>query len=206
MQELKAEKPTESPADSDPVERLMNRLAEEGFESEMSPSEFEEYGEIIFRRPEKLPMAAGETVFIFTRISELNERILRQTSESVVNTYKAKSAGQKVLSVLQSTTVYHCLVTTSEQPHNELLNEFIVRSGGATFIPVVIVPGINQVLYPNLEDKVGTIRPRVEYLQFLLNERREPVNMHRQTVQAFWVSMAVVALLILAVGFSFITR
>ncbi|HEX9982780.1 MAG TPA: hypothetical protein VGF69_05925 [Thermoanaerobaculia bacterium] len=182
----------------------MNRLADEGFESEQSPTEWEEYGEIIFRRPEKLPMAAGETVFIFTRIPELNERILRQTSESVVNTYKAKSTGQKMLSVLQSTTVYHCLVCTSEQPHNELLNDFITRSGGATFIPVVIVPEINQVLYPNLEDKVGTIRPRVEYLQYLLHERKDKVNMHRQTVQAFWVSMAVVALLILAVGFSFI--
>jgi hypothetical protein len=204
MQELKAEKPTESPAGTDPVERLMNRLADEGFESEQSPTEWEEYGEIIFRRPEKLPMAAGETVFIFTRIPELNERILRQTSESVVNTYKAKSTGQKMLSVLQSTTVYHCLVCTSEQPHNELLNDFITRSGGATFIPVVIVPEINQVLYPNLEDKVGTIRPRVEYLQYLLHERKDKVNMHRQTVQAFWVSMAVVALLILAVGFSFI--
>jgi hypothetical protein len=204
MQELKAEKPTESPAGTDPVERLMSRLADEGFESEQSPTEWEEYGEIIFRRPEKLPMTAGETVFIFTRIAELNERILRQTSESVVNTYKAKSTGQKMLSVLQSTTVYHCLVCTSEQPHNELLNDFITRSGGATFIPVVIVPEINQVLYPNLEDKVGTIRPRVEYLQYLLHERKDKVNMHRQTVQAFWVSMAVVALLILAVGFSFI--
>jgi hypothetical protein len=70
---------------------------------------------------------------------------------------------------------------------------------------VVIVPGINEVLYPNLEDKVGVIRPRVEYLQYLLGERRETVDMHKPTVQALWVSVAVVALLLVAVIFSFFT-
>jgi len=77
-----------------------------------------------------------------------------------------------------------------------------VRSGGATFIPVVIVPEINQVLYPDLEEKIGSIRPRVEYLQFLLGERREPVNMHRQTVQAFWISVSVAVVLLAAILFS----
>ncbi len=204
MQELKAEKPIESPADSDPVTRLMQRLREEGFSSNQPEDEWNNFGEVIFSRPEKISVATGETVFIFTRIPELNERVLRQTSQSVVNTYKAKNLTQKALSVLQSTTVYHCLVTTSDQPHNEVLNDFITRSGGATFIPVVIVPEINQVLYPNLEEKIGSIRPRVEYLQFLLGERREPVNMHRQTIQAFWISMAVVAVLLAAVLFSVI--
>jgi len=204
MQELKAEKPIESPADSDPVTRLMQRLREEGFSSNQPEDEWNNFGEVIFSRPEKISVATGETVFIFTRIPELNERVLRQTSQSVVNTYKAKNVTQKALSVLQSTTVYHCLVTTSDQPHNEVLNDFITRSGGATFIPVVIVPEINQVLYPNLEEKIGSIRPRVEYLQFLLGERREPVNMHRQTIQAFWISMAVVAVLLAAVLFSVI--
>ena len=80
--------------------------------------------------------------------------------------------------------------------------DIISRRGGATFIPVVIVPEINQVLYPNLEEKIGSIRPRVEYLQYLLGERREPVNMHRQTVQAFWISLVVVVLLLAAVAFS----
>jgi hypothetical protein len=206
MHELKAEKPIESPADSDPVSRLMQRLREEGFTSNQPADEWESFGEVIFTRPEKISVATGETVFIFTRIPELNERVLRQTSQSVVNTYKAKSVTQKALSVLQSTTVYHCLVTTSDQPHNEILNDFITRSGGATFIPVVIVPEINQVVYPNLEEKIGSIRPRVEYLQFLLGERREPVNMHRQTVQAFWISLAVVAVVLAAILFSFIPR
>lgn len=202
MQELKAEKPTESPADSDPVSRLMQRLRQEGFQSDQGEDEFVQFGEVIFTRPEKISMARGETVFIFTRVPEVNERVLRQTSASVVNTYRAKSNSQKALSVLQSTTVYHCLVTSTDQPHNETLNGFITRSGGATVIPVVIVPEINQVLYPNLEEKIGSYRPRVEYLQYLLGERREPVNMHRQTVQAFWIAIAVVVLILAAIALS----
>ena len=205
MQDLKAEKPIESPAGSDPVSRLMNRLIEEGFTTDQPVEEWETIGEIIFTRAEKISVASGETVFIFTRIPDLNERLLRQTSESVVNTYKAKTAGQKALSVLQSTTVYHCLVCTADSPHNEALNDFIVRSGGATFIPVVIVPGINEVLYPQIDEKIGSYRPRIEYLQYLLNERREPVDMHKQTIQAFWVSIIVVAVILIAIGFSIFT-
>jgi hypothetical protein len=60
------------------------------------------------------------------------------------------------------------------------------------------------VLYPVLEEKVGSIRPRVQYLQYLLGERREPVNMHRMTVQAFYISVAVVILLLIAIGLSFV--
>ena len=205
MQELKAEKPIESPEGSDPVLRLMTRLAEEGFTTEQGPEWWDEYGETIYRREEKLPLTTGETVFIFTRVPDVNERILRQTSESVVHTYSAKSVAGKALAVLQSTTVYHCLVCTSDTPHNEPLNNFITRGGGATFIPVVIVPGINEVLYPNLEEKVGVLRPRVEYLQYLLGERREPVNMHLPTIQAMWISGAVLLLLLIAVVFSFFT-
>jgi hypothetical protein len=202
---LKAAKPLESPEGSDPVLRLMTRLAEEGFTTEQGPEWWDEYGEIIYRRPEKLPLAAGETIFIFTRIPDLNERILRQTSESVVQTYRAKSATEMALSVMQSTTVYHCLVCTTDQPHNEPLGEYITRRGGATFIPVVIVPGINEVVYPTVEERVGVIRPRLEYLQYLLGERLESVDMHRPTIQAMWVSAAVVALLFVAVLFSFFT-
>jgi len=109
MQELKAQKPTESPEGSDPVLRLMTRLADEGFTTEQGPEWWDEYGEIIYRREVKLPLTSGETVFIFTRVPDINERILRQTSDSVVHTYGAKGLLQKALSVLQSTTVYHCL-------------------------------------------------------------------------------------------------
>lgn len=205
MHELIAEKPPESPSDSDPVTRLMARLQEEGFTTEQSVDDWTNFGEIIFRRAEQISFAAGETVFIFTRVPELNERILRQTSQTVTNTYKGRSLMQKVLTVLQSTTVYHCLVAEGDQPHNEMLDIFVTRSGGATFIPVVFVPDINQVLYPNLEEKVGSVRPRVEYLQYLLGERRDKVNMHRSTVQAFYISVGVVAVLLIAIIVSLVT-
>jgi len=204
MQELKAEKPPESPADSDPATRLMARLVEEGFTTDLTDEDWRSYGEIIYRRAEKISFAAGETIFIFTRVHDLNERILRQTSESVVNSYKARSLGGKALSVLQSTTVYHCLVADGDQPHNDLLTGYVTRAGGATFIPVIIVPDINQVIYPDLEEKVASVRPRIEYLQYLLGERRETVNMHRPTVQAMWVSLGVVLLLLLAIAVSLI--
>ena len=203
MQELKAEKPTESPSEN-PVIRLMGRLKVEGFSTDQSEDDWQNFGEIIYRRNEKIAFARGETVFIFTRVSDLNDRILRQTSDSVVNTYKAKKPVEKALSVLQSITVYHCLVATGDQPHNDLLTNYVTRSGGATFIPVVFVPEINQVIYPDVEEKVGSVRPRIEYLQYLLGERRENVNMHRQTVQAFYISIAVLAVLLLAIAFSFI--
>jgi len=204
MQELKAEKPPESPADSDPATRLMARLVEEGFTTDLTDEDWRSYGEIIYRRAEKISFAAGETIFIFTRVHDLNERILRQTSDSVVNSYKARSLGGKALSVLQSTTVYHCLVADGDQPHNDLLTGYVTRAGGATFIPVIIVPDINQVIYPDLEEKVASVRPRIEYLQYLLGERRETVNMHRPTVQAMWVSLGVVLLLLLAIAVSLI--
>lgn len=199
MQELKAERPPESPADTDPSSRLMVRLFEEGFTTESTEEDWRKFGEIIFRREEKISFAEGETIFIFTRVRDLNERILRQTSESVVNAYKARGVAGKALSVLQSTTVYHCLVADGDQPHNDLLTGYVTRAGGATFIPVIIVPEINQVIYPDLEEKVANVQPRVEYLQYLLGERREPVNMHRPTVQAMWVGAGFVILLLLLI-------
>ncbi len=204
MQELKAEKPPESPAGSDPASRLMARLEEEGFTTDLTGDDWRNYGEIIFRRAEKIAFASGETIFIFTRVRDLNERILHQTSESVVNAYKARGIAGKALSVLQSTTVYHCLVAEGDQPHNDLLTGYVTRAGGATFIPVIIVPDINQVIYPNLEEKVASVRPRIEYLQFLLGERRETVDMHRPTIHAMWISLAVVVVLLAAIVVSWI--
>jgi hypothetical protein len=204
MQELKAEKPIESPSDSDPVTRLMARLVREGFTTDQPEEDWRKFGEIIYSREEKISFAKGETVFIFTRVTDLNDRILRQTSDSIVNTYKAKKPLEKAMSVLQSITVYHCLVATGDQPHNDLLTNYVTRSGGATFIPVVFVPEINQVIYPDVEEKVGSVRPRIEYLQYLLGERLETANMHRQTVQAFYISIAVLAVLLFAIAFSFI--
>ena len=204
MQEPKAETPLATHVSADPVQRLMTRLVEEGFTTAQSQQEWREFGEIIFRRHEKISFAEGETVFIFTRVDDLDEGILRQTSENVLHTYKAKNAVQKALSVLQSTTIYHCLVAPGDQPHNELLSDYITRQLGATFIPVVIVPDINQVIYPDIEEKVGTFRPRVEYLQYLLGERRDKVNMHRPTMQAMWISLAVLVVLVLIIAASLI--
>ena len=43
MQELKAEKPPESPADSDPASRLMARLSEEAFRAVWNNPDDAEY-------------------------------------------------------------------------------------------------------------------------------------------------------------------
>ena len=61
MQELKAEKPLESPAGTDPVTRLIARLRDEGFTTEQSEDEWRDFGEIIFRRDEKISFVRGET-------------------------------------------------------------------------------------------------------------------------------------------------
>lgn len=206
MQELKAEKPIESPEGTSPVERLMDRLREEGFTCEGNEGDWKSYGEVIWRRQEKISFASGETVFIFTATPELNEKILRQTSDAVVNTFKARSPSQKALSVLQSTTVFHVLVSEGDQPHNDPLSQYVTRAGGATFIPVVMVPEINEVIYPDLTDRMGTVRPRVEYLQYLLGERREAVNMHQPTVQAFYIALGVAAFLLIALIISLLVH
>jgi hypothetical protein len=204
MQELKAETPIEAPDDTDLVERLMARLRDEGFTTDQAEEDWRDFGEIIYSRSEKISFATGQTIFIFTRVDDLNERILRQTSEAVVHTYKAKDTTEKALSVLQSITVYHCLVTGGDEPHSELLGPYVTRRLGATFIPVILVPEINQVVYPDVQEKVGSIAPRIEYLKFLLGERREPVNMHRSTLQAMWVSMGVLVVLLIAIAVSLI--
>jgi hypothetical protein len=204
MQELKAETPVESPDGPDLVERLMARLRDEGFTTDQADEEWRDFGEIIYSRSEKISFATGRTIFIFTRVDDLNERILRQTSESVVHTYKAKDTTEKALSVLQSITVYHCLVAGGDQPHSELLSPYVTRRLGATFIPVILVPEINQVVYPDVQEKVGSIAPRIEYLKYLLGERRDPVDMHRSTLQAMWVSMGVLVVLLIAIAVSLI--
>ncbi len=204
MQTLKAEKPPESPAGSDPVTRLMARLVEEGFTTDQNDEEWDDYGEIIYRRTEKISFATGETVFIFTRVPDLTGRVLRQAAESVLKTWEARRLTEKALSVLQSTTVYHCLVAPGDQPHNEPLGNFITRRFGATFLPIVIVPEINQVIYPDVEEKIGSIKPRIEYFRYLIGERRDPIDMHRPTLQAMWVSVAVVILLLIAIVISIV--
>ena len=69
---------------------------------------------------------------------------------------------------------------------------------------MLFVPEINEVIYPDVEERVASIRPRIEYLQYLIGERRDTVDMHRMTRQAFYISIAILAILVLAVAFSFI--
>jgi hypothetical protein len=197
--------PTESTADTDPVERLIAVLAAEGFVTSQDDEEWKTFGERIYQRDEKISLFRGETMFILTEVAEVNEKILMQAVESVSHTYEAKGPLHKAMSVMQSTTVYLCLISRSDSPYGDLLSQHIKRLGGATVIPVIFVPGINQVIYPTLEEKIGSVRPRIEYLQYLLGERRTNVNMHRATIQAFYVSAALLLVLLAAVVFSIVT-
>jgi hypothetical protein len=197
--------PTESPSNSDPVSRLIRVLTEEGFTAPIDDENWREYGEIIYRRDERISLARGETIFILTEVPEVNEKIIRQAVDGVTNTYRAKNPAQKALSVLQSTTVYVCLISRADVPHNDLLNPFITRAGGATIIPVIIVPDINQVVYPSIEEGLGTTRPRIQYLQHVLGERRDTVDIHRNTIHAFYISAALLVVLVVAVVFSFVS-
>ena len=49
--------PLESSADSDPVLRLVNVLAAEGFTTDTDDQEWQTYGERIYRRQEKISLA-----------------------------------------------------------------------------------------------------------------------------------------------------
>lgn len=189
------ESPPETLAEHDPLVRLAARLREEGFEP---VSEDEEHGERIYKRPERVLFATGETVFHLIDFPQADEKTLGQAIETIANLYRARSTSQKALSVFQARTVYVCIVAQSDSPHYESLGRYVTIAGGAILIPVVVVPEINQVVYPVVtgERRAGTIQPRIEYLQYLLGERREPVEMHRQTIRTFWFSAAVVAILV----------
>jgi hypothetical protein len=193
---IRISSPTDTIIEHDPVSRLVRRLADEGF---VTLSEDEEHGERIYRREEKVLFAPGETVFHLIDFPQLDEKTLDQAIETIANLYRARGAGQKALSVFQTRTVYVCIIARNESPHYESLGRFVTIAGGAILIPVVIVPEINQVVYPVIsgERRAGTILPRVQYLQYLLGERIEPVAMHRQTVRTFWFSAAIVGVLLL---------
>lgn len=184
--------------DPDPISRLVHELLKEGF-TPLHEEEWDLTGERIYRRPERVLFASGETVFVLIDFPQLDDKTLEQAIDGIANLYRARGAGQKALSVFQTRTVYVCIVARNESPHYESLNRFITLAGGAILIPVVVVPEINQVVYPVAtgERRAGTIQPRIEYLQYLLGERRENVEMHKQTVRTFWVSAAVVGVLLI---------
>jgi len=205
MSTTKAVKPAESPGDSDPFSRLVEALVREGFTTTNEESEWKERGEKIYRRRERVLFARGETVFVFIAYPEFSERILKQAVEGITHLHTAKGALEKAMTVFQTTTVYVCIVAQEETPHNESLGRYISKIGGAIVIPVILIPEINQVVYPASDEKLGIVRPRIEYLQYLIGERRDAPNMHRQTLQTFWASAGIVALIALALVFSMFT-
>ena len=192
----KAVKPTESPDDPDPVSRLIAALDREGFAP--MHDEADQFGERIYRRKERVLFSEGETAFVLIDFPQVTEKVLQQAMAGIQHLFSAKKGLDRVMSVFQPTTVYVCIVSQNESPHAAALSRFITHSGGAVLIPVVMVPEINQVVYPsNDTGKIGVVKARIEYLQYLLGERRENVNVHKQTIQTFWVSVGVVGLVVL---------
>jgi len=198
MSPLKTVKALDTSADHDPVSRLTRVLVEEGFTPMHDEEEAKISGERIYRRSEKVLFAEGETQFHFINYPTVSDKVLGQAMQSIGNLFRARTGGEKALSVLQAKTVYVCIVAHSEAPHNENLAKHISTKGGAVLVPVIIVPEINQVVYPSVEGKVGSVKPRVEYLQYLLGERRDAVDIHRSTIKTFYISMGFVGLLVLA--------
>jgi hypothetical protein len=205
MSPIKSVKPIESPADSDPLSRLIAVLQGEGFEALHDDEEWKVFGEKVYRRGEKILFASGETIFVVIDFPDVTDKVVGQAVESLGNLFRARTGKDRLLSPLQSTTVYVCIVAGNEIPMSINLARHITSVGGAVMIPVIIVPDINQVLYPASDEKIGSTRPRIEYLQYLLGERTEHVPMHRGTVQTIYITMAIALLIVVAVAFSFVT-
>ncbi len=199
MQKATTVKPPEFPTDSDPVTRLLEVLEREGFRS-LSEEDggLAALGERVYHRAERVSFVRGETVFVLIDFPALTEKVLSQAMEGITNLFRAKRRTDKALSFFQPTTVYVCIIARSESPHTASLNRYISTAGGAIIIPVIVIPDINQVVYPSVEEKVGTVRPRVEFLQFVLGERREAVQIHEKTVRTFYVSLFFVTILLIA--------
>lgn len=155
--------------------------------------------ERVFHRTDRVSFIEGETVFVLIDFPVLTERVLSQAIEGQTNLYRAKRGADKALSVFQPTTVFVCIVARDGSPHNASLNRYVQNTGGAIVIPVVIVPEINQVSYPTVDDRsIGPLSSRLQFLQYILGERKEAVNLHRNTLRTFYASLAFVALLLIA--------
>ncbi len=196
---LTTSKPIESPDEHSPVSRLREVLVRENFRAVHEEDEWSGLGEQVWARSERVLFAEGETVVILIEHPEVDEKILDQAMRGITELFKARGRARQALSVFQTTTVYVCIVAERGVPHHGVLNDYISAAGGAVMIPVVMVPDHNSVVYPDVsgERKISPIRRRVEYLQYLLGEVREPVEIHRQTVQTFWISVAFAGVLVL---------
>lgn len=200
MQRAKSVKPIESPADSDPVSRLIGVLESEGFEPLHEQEEWQAFGERVYRRSEKVVFANGETVFLLIHADTLSDKVVSQAIESLSNLFRARKKVDKALAPLQSNTVYVCFVAKNELPVGANLSRHISTAGGSVLIPVIIVPEINQVVYPTVDEKVGTLGPRIEYLQYVLGERFTPANIHKNTVQTMYVTMAIALIVVVMIA------
>ncbi|MGA7615115.1 MAG: hypothetical protein WBX15_08030 [Thermoanaerobaculia bacterium] len=199
MLNTKTIRPTESPEQPDPLSRLIDVLHREGYETLQNEEEWKMYGERTYRRKERVLFAEGDTVFVFIDFPELTEKVVAQAVEGIANVYRARGGKEKALSIFQSTTVYVCLVVRSGAPHTTSLGRYVKSIGGAVLIPVVINSEINEVVYPAVEERLGPIRPRIQYLQWVLGELREPVSIHQQTVKTFYISAAIVGVIVIAI-------
>lgn len=197
---LKTKKPLESPDEPNPVSRLRSVLEAENFRAVHEDDDWSVLGEKVWARSEKVLFAEGETVLILIEHPEVSEKILDQAMRGITELFRARGKARQALSVFQTTTVYVCIVAEQGTPHHGVLSEFISAAGGAVIIPVIMVPDHNSVIYPDVsgERKISPIRKRVEYLQYLLGELREPVQIHRQTIQTFWLSVAFAGILVIA--------
>lgn len=199
MQRAKSVTPIESPADSDPVSRLVAVLQNENFAALHEDEEWQAFGERVYRRKEKVLFVEGETIFLLIDADQLSDKVVGQAVASVSNLFRARKGVDRILSPLQSNTIYVCFVAKNEIPISANLSKHVSTAGGSVLIPVIIVPEINQVVYPNVEEKVGTLTPRIEYLQYVLGERFEPANIHRNTIQTMYVTMAIIAIVVIMI-------
>src|SRR5687768_893145 len=124
MQTVKSVRPPESPEDPNPVNRLVTALTREGFVTMQEERESQTYGETIYRRPERVLFADGETVFVLIDYPQVNEKILERAVEGITHLFVARSRKDKALAVLQATTVFVCIIARTESPHYESLNRF----------------------------------------------------------------------------------
>ncbi len=197
MEKAKTVKPAESPGDPDLVSRLLRVLEEEGFKPLTEEEHWADAGERVFRREEKVLFVGGETVFILIDYPALDEKIVAQAVAGLTNFYRARTRTDKALSVFQPRTIFVCIIAQNESPHYASLNRYVTSAGGAVIVPVIIVPAINQVVYPLYDEKVGSVRPRIDYLRYVLGERREKIDMHRRTIHTFYASAAFLTILLI---------
>lgn len=203
---LTTTRPTESPEEPSPLERLRHALQSEGFEQYGEEDDWSALGEQVWHRPEKVLFATGETVFVIIEHPEVSQKIIDQAVEGITQLFRARTGSRRALSVLQTTTVYVVLAAETGAPHHAVMEDYLAVAGGVVVIPVVMLPEVNLVRYPDATElrKGSPVRVRIEYLRYLLGERTEDVSIHRGTVATFWIVAGVVLFLLVAAILAFI--